>query len=179
MANLQATCICAGAATGMSLMAAAALTRGHSERRAQIPDTTGFPNELVAQRSHSINYDQSWQTTGAKLVFAGDEVGCTAEEFEARIGPATAGLIYLAEKPGTLSLPDLVEIAKAHGDLPVLVDAASVLGGAEARWRLSKYLAAGADLVCYKGGAGIRGPQSTGLVLGKADYVLDCETKQQ
>lgn len=29
-------------------------------------------------------------------------------------------------------------------------------------------------MVCYKGGAGIRGPQSTGLVLGKADYIRDC-----
>ena len=24
----------------------------------------------MAQRSHSINYDQSWQTPGAKLIFA-------------------------------------------------------------------------------------------------------------
>lgn len=171
--NLQAACICAGAATGMSLMASATLTRGKSYRRASLPNTDGFPNELVAQRSHSINYDQSWQTTGAKLIFAGREEGCTAEEFEAAIGPDTCGLIFLAEKSGTLGLEELVAIGAAR-DLPVIVDAASVLGGAEARWRLTKYLAAGADMVCFKGGAGIRGPQSTGLVLGKADYILDC-----
>lgn len=171
--KLQAACICAGAATGMSLMASAALTCGNSERRAILPNTNGFPNELVAQRSHSINYDQSWQTTGAKLVFAGSEESCTADEFEATISSDTCGLIFLAEKRGTLSLEEIVRIGTAH-NLPVIVDAASVLGGAEARYRLSKYLAAGADLVCFKGGAGIRGPQSTGLVLGKADLVEEC-----
>ena len=171
--NLQAACICAGAATGMSLMAAATLTCGKSERRAALPHTDGFPNELVAQRSHSINYDQSWQTTGAKLVFAGNEDSCSAEELQSAICNNTCGLIFLAEKRGTLSLEEIVQIGAAH-DLPVIVDAASVLGGAEARYRLSKYLAAGADLVCFKGGGGIRGPQSTGLVLGKADLVEEC-----
>ena len=58
--------------------------------------------------------------------------------------------------------------------LPGRGDAAAGRGGAEARWRLSKYLAAGADMACYKGGAGIRGPQSTGLVLGKAEFIADC-----
>ena len=171
--NLQAACICAGAATGMSLMAAAAMTRGNSVRRATLPNTDGFPNELVAQRSHSIAYDQSWQTTGAKLIFAGNEDSCSVEAFKAAINRNTCGLIFLAEKRGTLSLEEVVQIGAAH-NLPVIVDAASVLGGAEARSRLSKYLAAGADLVCFKGGAGIRGPQSTGLVLGKADLVAEC-----
>ena len=174
VANLEAAMICAGAATGMSLMAAAALSRGDSERRAALPRSEGFPNELVVQRTHSIAYDQSWETTGGRLVFAGDESGCERTEFVAKIGPNTAALIYLAEKPGTLTLEDIVEIAAEHGGLPVLVDSASVLGGAEARWRLSKYLAAGADMACYKGGAGIRGPQSTGLVLGKAEFIADC-----
>ena len=33
---------------------------GDEARRAALPDTTGFPGELLAQRVHSINYDQSW-----------------------------------------------------------------------------------------------------------------------
>ena len=83
----------------------------------------------------------------------------------------TAGLLYLAEKggPGALSLPAVAAIAARHG-LPVLCDAASVL---PPKARLWKYLDEGADLVCFKGGGGIRGPQSTGLVLGGARWVAE------
>ena len=158
VANLEAAMICAGAATGMSLMAAAALSRGDSERRAALPRSEGFPNELVVQRTHSIAYDQSWETTGGRLVFAGDESGCERSEFVDKIGPNTAALLYLAEKPGTLTLEDIVEIAAEHGGLPVLVDAASVLGGAEARWRLSKYLLPAPTWRATKAAQGSGGP---------------------
>ena len=49
-----------------------------------------------------------------QLVFAGDEAGCSTEEFVAQITTNTAGLIFLAEKPGTLGLEELVEIGRQH-----------------------------------------------------------------
>ena len=50
-------------------------------------DTTGFAGELVVQRTHSINYDQSWCLAGGRLVFAGGPDGCT---LQAKPPPRTA-----------------------------------------------------------------------------------------
>jgi L-seryl-tRNA(Ser) seleniumtransferase len=36
---------------------------------------------------------------------------------------------------------------------------------------LTRYIADGADLVTYSGGKGVRGPQSTGILVGRADLV--------
>jgi L-seryl-tRNA(Ser) seleniumtransferase len=52
--------------------------------------------------------------------------------------------------------------------VPVIVDAASMLPPRE---NLTKFLRAGADLVSFSGGKGIRGPQSTGILAGRADLV--------
>jgi L-seryl-tRNA(Ser) seleniumtransferase len=60
-----------------------------------------------------------------------------------------------------------VEIAHRHG-LPVLCDGASML---PPRANLTKYYGQGADLVSFSGGKAIRGPQSTGILLGKKEWV--------
>ena len=39
------------------------------------------------------------------------------------------------------------------------------------RENLFKFIRAGADMVCYSGGKGIRGPQGTGLLLGRRDLI--------
>jgi D-glucosaminate-6-phosphate ammonia-lyase len=64
-------------------------------------------------------------------------------------------------------LADVVEIAHAH-DLPVLVDAAGELPPRDNPRRI---LAAGADLVAFSGGKGIRGPQAAGILCGRRDLV--------
>ena len=56
-----------------------------------------------------------WAEVGS-IVAQGNEIGCSAKEFLAQINPNTAGLIYLAEKPGTLGLEELVVIAVSRND---------------------------------------------------------------
>ncbi len=83
----------------------------------------------------------------------------------ARIGPATAGAFYhaQAERVG-LPFDDFVATAHAH-DLPVIVDASVSL---PPRTNLRRYIDAGADLVAFSGGKSIRGPQSSGILAGRA-----------
>jgi len=50
----------------------------------------------------------------------------------------------------------------------VIVDAASYI---PPRSNLKQYIAQGADLVIYSGGKGVRGPQGTGILCGKADLI--------
>src|SRR5207248_3778452 len=57
--------------------------------------------------------------------------------------------------------------AHSHG-VPLIVDAASTLPPVS---NLTRWTAIGADLVIYSGGKGIRGPQGSGLLLGRADLI--------
>ena len=58
-----------------------------------------------------------------------------------------------------------MRVARRHG-VPVLVDAAS-----EHLSRPNPWLMRGADLVVYSGGKFLRGPQTSGLLLGRRDLV--------
>ena len=70
-----------------------------------------------------------------------------------------------AEDRGPVRLERSLELARPRG-IPVLVDAAS-----ELIERPSPWLARGADLVVYSGGKFLRGPQTSGLLLGRKALV--------
>lgn len=185
---VEAVCVCAGASAGMALMAAAALSKDHPERIDQLPLTEehSIPNEFVVQSSHVVSYEQAWLIPGARAVvvgthstdnaipdggFAAEDCCCTETELEAAIRPGkTAALLFAAEYGCSLDLPTIAKIGRKH-NLPVLVDSASQL---PPKVNLTKYLEQGATLCCYKGGGAIRGPQSSGLILGSADWVAEC-----
>ena len=166
----EAATVTAGAGSGLTLQTAAAITRGDPEKIARLPDTRGMANELIIQRRHRFVYDHLYLIPGARFVEVGDETGCDPDDLEAAITDKTVGLIHLEssfKQGGSVPLPTLAEIAHRH-DLPVLCDAASRL---PPRANLTRFLDEGADLVSFSGGKAVRGPQSTGMLLGKKDWV--------
>jgi L-seryl-tRNA(Ser) seleniumtransferase len=72
---------------------------------------------------------------------------------------------------GALPLSDVIEFAHARGE-PVLVDAAAQIPPISSLWRYTRDL--GADIAIFSGGKGLRGPQSSGLVLGRRDLIEGC-----
>jgi L-seryl-tRNA(Ser) seleniumtransferase len=58
-------------------------------------------------------------------------------------------------------------MAHAH-NVPVLVNAASFL---PPRANLRRFIAEGADMVVYSGGKHVRGPQGTGILVGRKDLI--------
>ncbi len=90
-----------------------------------------------------------------------------AWEIEAAITKNTALVYYLAEARSKPSLRDVAAVAHAH-DIPVLVDAAGQLPPS---CNLSRFLKDGADLVAFSGGKAIGGPQSSGILAGRAELV--------
>ncbi len=72
---------------------------------------------------------------------------------------------------GALPLPEVVPIARERG-VPVLVDAAAQIPPIANLWRFTREL--GADIAIFSGGKGLRGPQSSGLVLGSAALIAGC-----
>ena len=111
---------------------------------------------------HSRNpYDFGVRMTGAEVV----EVA-SAEELRAKLSERTA-MIYILSGPaaesGPLSIPNICAIAKEK-NVPVFVDAA-----AEEPIVPNIHLKHGATLVGYSGGKCMRGPQSSGMLIGQKD----------
>jgi seryl-tRNA(Sec) selenium transferase len=109
--------------------------------------------------SYSRNpYDLGVRMVGAQIV----EVE-TPEDMRAKISSRTA-MIYVMSGPQAekdkLNIPTLIAIAKEK-NIPILVDAA-----AEEPLNPNPHLSRGATLVCYSGGKCLRGPQSSGVLLG-------------
>ncbi|MCH7907462.1 MAG: aminotransferase class V-fold PLP-dependent enzyme [Chloroflexi bacterium] len=168
--GVEAALVTSGAAGGLVLQAAAVMTGTDMARIQSLPITDWFPNELIIQRQHRFHYDHAYLMPGAKFVEVGKGRHCYPEEVEAAITPNTAGIIHLVSPftgAGDIPLPVLAEIAHRH-DLPVICDAASMV---PPRGNLTRYLDEGADIVSFSGGKGMRGPQSTGLLVGDADLV--------
>jgi L-seryl-tRNA(Ser) seleniumtransferase len=107
---------------------------------------------------------------GARVVLAGNNNGATEDEMSAAITDRTAAILFTfayGDPPGGLTLPEVVKIART-ADVPVIVDGAAML---PPKTNLTKYIDEGADLVTYSGGKYIGGPQSTGLLAGRADLI--------
>lgn len=111
---------------------------------------------------HSRNqYDFGVRMVGAEIV----EVA-TAEELTAKMSDRTA-MIYIMSSPATetgpLSIKNICSLAKQK-NIPVFVDAA-----AEEPISPNIHIQNGATLVGYSGGKCLRGPQSSGIMLGQKD----------
>ena len=90
-----------------------------------------------------------------------------AWEYESVINEKTAGIVYVATQDSEPPFEEVIRVAKKN-NLPVIVDAAGQLPPRE---NLRKFIEMGADLVAFSGGKAIKGPQSSGILCGKKDYI--------
>jgi D-glucosaminate-6-phosphate ammonia-lyase len=171
----EAGLVTAGSAAALTLGTAAILAGQNLGRMEKLPQTDGFPNEIIIAREQRSGYDHAIRAAGARLVEVGfNEITSNAGvrraelwEFEAAITSQTAGIAYVLGPGACPALSDVVEMAHRHG-LPVIVDAAGELPPRE---NLKRIPATGADLVAFSGGKAIRGPQSTGILCGRRDLI--------
>ncbi|HUV95194.1 MAG TPA: aminotransferase class V-fold PLP-dependent enzyme [Anaerolineae bacterium] len=167
--GVEAAHVCAGAAAGITLMAAACMTGTDLERIRQLPDTDGMRDRLIVQRAHRNPFDQAVRLAGARLV----EIAADAEELKGAMDGETAAVYCTFAwfcRGEALPFEQVLDIAHEAG-VPVIVDAAAELPPAE---NLSRFVHEGADLVAFSGGKGIRGPQSSGLILGRKELIEAC-----
>jgi D-glucosaminate-6-phosphate ammonia-lyase len=166
----EAGTVTSGAAGGLLLAAAACVAGDHPANVARLPDSTGMKNEFVIHRGHRINYDHMFRAAGGRFVEIGIPRATYEWELHDAISDRTAGVVWV-ESPsvigGTLPFETVVRVAHQYG-VPVIVDAASMLPPVS---HLRLWTDAGADLVSYSGGKGIRGPQNSGLLAGRADLI--------
>lgn len=169
----EAGYVTAGAAAGLVAAAAACMAGLNVAAMDQLPDTAGLKNEIVIQRGHVTAYSRCLRQSGARLVEVGYQgypvQGITQPwQIESAINENTAALAF-AEGcgPGNVPLGEMAAIAKRHA-LPLIVDAA---GAAKTAADLKRPIAAGADLAVFSGGKLIRGPQASGILVGRKDLI--------
>jgi D-glucosaminate-6-phosphate ammonia-lyase len=171
----EAGYVTSGAAAGLLLSTAACVTGLDPSKMNRLPDTTGMKNRVIMARSHRNFYDHAVRSAGIELV----EIGIAdrysgagvrdAEpwEYAAAIDDDTAAIVYVAYAHTQPDLVSVVEVAHAAG-VPVIVDAAGQLPPAS---NLRRFIAEGADLVCFSGGKTIAGPQASGILAGRRDLI--------
>ena len=170
----EAAFVATGAAAGL-VVATLACTVG-SDLRAVARMLEGHPptkQEVVIHRAQRIPYDPAVLLAGARIVEVGNALQTFPWELEAAISERTALVLFVAGAhlaAGALSLAESVAIAHSHG-VPVVVDAAAQLPPVENLWRIT---AGGADLVVFSGGKDLRGPQASGLIVGRGDLIEAC-----
>ena len=160
----EAALVTSGAAAGLTLGTAACLTRGNKDAILNIPaDLTGLKNEVLVQKTHRYDYDHAIRNCGVRFV----EVE-TMEEYEKAFNEKTVMTQFFnAAENGKISREDWIRVAHKH-DVPCFNDAAADVPPISNLWN---YTQMGFDLVTFSGGKGIRGPQCSGLLLGRKELV--------
>jgi L-seryl-tRNA(Ser) seleniumtransferase len=164
LVGCEAALVTCGAASALTLATAACVAGKDSQKIRRIPDTTGMKNEVIIQKSHRFGYDHAVRNVGVRLV----EVE-TREDLERAVNERTAMMLFLnyQDPVGQIQVEEFAQLGKKL-NVPTLNDAAADVPPVE---NLSRYTKMGYDLVAFSGGKGLRGPQCSGLLLGRRDLI--------
>ena len=169
----EACYVASGAAAGMTAITAACICGTDLDLRERLPRTEGLKNEVIVHSHTRVGYDFAIRMAGVRLVEIGGPEGTRPEELDAALCSRTAAMFYFPRgttERGELPLETAVEVCHARG-VPVIVDAAAQLPPRSNLWSFTQR---GADAAIFSGGKGLRGPQSTGLVLGRQELIDAC-----
>lgn len=160
----EAALVTAGAAAALVVGTAACVTMGNEQSILGIPtDMAGLKNEVIVQKSHRYDYDHALRNCGIRFVDVE-----TLEQYEQAFTDRTVmAHFFNAATAGQISREDWVRVAHQHG-VPCFNDAAADVPPISNLWN---YTQMGFDLVAFSGGKGLRGPQCTGLLLGRKDLI--------
>jgi D-glucosaminate-6-phosphate ammonia-lyase len=146
-----------GSAAAVALGTAACVAGNDPVKMLRLPFTEGMVNRVIIPRRHRFAYDQAVRMVGCHII----EID-RREDLDRALEEPVAMVVLLGKQEhlGPLRLEELAGIMKPRG-IPIMVDAAS-----EHLERPVPWLARGADLAVYSGGKFLRGPQTSGLLLG-------------
>jgi L-seryl-tRNA(Ser) seleniumtransferase len=127
-------------------------------------------------REQRNGYDHALRAAGARLVEVGmNELVAGAGvrrtevwEYEAAITDRTVAVAYFANPESAPPVEEVAALCRRRG-VPLIVDGAGQLPPAA---NLRRFIDAGADLVTFSGGKGLRGPQSSGILAGRRELIM-------
>ena len=159
----EAALVTAGAAAALTLGTAACVTLGNPDAICRIPaDMKGLKDEVIIQKAHHCSYDHAVRNAGVHFVDVE-----TLDDYEKAFTERTAMAHFFNAGEGKISREDWIRVAHDHG-VPCFNDAAADVPPVSNLWN---YTQMGFDLVTFSGGKGLRGPQCSGLLLGRKDLI--------
>jgi uncharacterized pyridoxal phosphate-dependent enzyme len=168
LTNNEVAHVSSGAAAGITLSIAACMAGRDPELIRSFPGPDAFPrNEVLVYRSQRNGYDYAASMTGAKMI----EVANEGDPLATQINEHTAAVLWFAGtrlRGDTPPIEEIIAIAR-EANTPIIVDAAAQIPPASNLWHFTRDL--GADIVIFSGGKGLRGPQATGLVMGRMPLI--------
>jgi uncharacterized pyridoxal phosphate-dependent enzyme len=158
LSGAESGMVTSGSAGAMAAATAACIAGSDPKNIWQLPDTTGLKNEVVMPEGRSA-FDSAIRLTGAKLVLVHGMDG-----LHSAINSKTA-MVYTTWRDDRLA--KTLAITRAAG-VPLLLDDAAGIPPFE---NLTRYAKMGIDLYCFSGGKGLRGPQCSGILLGRKTLI--------
>ncbi|MEP7108352.1 MAG: selenocysteine synthase [Ferruginibacter sp.] len=166
LTKAESAVVTAGCFSAMTLGLAGVLTGLDAKKAEQLPhlEGTGMKSEVIIQKGHNVGYSQALTNTGCKIVFVE-----TIADVEKMINENTALLWFLniQSDKGAITHEQWVALGKKY-KIPTMIDIAADVPPVSNLWKFNEM---GFDLVCISGGKAMRGPQSTGLLMGKKDII--------
>lgn len=172
----EAAFVTNGAACALHIVGAAAIAKHCDRYFSSLSPERIAGCEIVIHRAHRNPYDWAIRLLGAELVeigFPNTILPTAISDLELAITANTCAIYYFYMPaggwmpPGALTLEQTLDVAKKH-NLPVLVDAAAQLPPVENLWTIT---GKGASACIFSGGKDLKGPQASGLVVGKRDFM--------
>ncbi len=172
MTNNEAAYISNGAACGLYLCTGAAIAKKLGKPAYYLDKEEISNSEIIVFAAHKNPYGQTISQFGATV----KEIGypniilpLTERDLEMAINERTAAIFYFAGDnggwvaKGGLDFDSTAKVARKYG-IPLIVDCAAQIPPIETLWT---YTQNGADAIVVSGGKDLKGPQASGLVLGK------------
>ncbi len=156
--------VTSGAASAIQNGYSGILTGSNETHIKQLPDVTGLKSEVIVQKAHRSPWNHQIRATGVKIV----EVETVADVQNA-ISERTAAMHFLnlADPDGQIKREEWLKLAHA-ANLPAFIDAAADTPPKSHLW---DYANMGYDLISFSGGKAMRGPQCTGLLIGREEMI--------
>jgi seryl-tRNA(Sec) selenium transferase len=151
--------VTSGSAGAIACATAGCIAGSDPKNIYQLPDTNGMKGEVIILGGRTP-WDSCIRLTGAKLI-----VVPTMNDLSAALTSQTA-MVYTTWGETDL-VQSILKITKPAG-VPVMVDQASAIPPFSNFTRMAK---TGVDLFCFSGGKGMRGPQVSGVLLGRKDLI--------
>ena len=168
--GVEAAHVCACASAGITLMAAACMAGTDQTKISRLPDTTGMKYKFIVHQAHRNPFDHAVHIAGGEFV----EISASVSELEQALDDDEVAAVFYTFAwfcaGEMLPLREAAQIAQRVA-VPVIVDAAGQVPPVE---NLARFVEEGADLVVFSGGKSIRGPQSSGIILGRKDLIEAC-----
>ena len=167
MTHAEAAMVTAGAFSALTLGMAGILTGMDEKKVKQLPHNlkeSGIKSEVLLQKGHYDGYEQALYNTGVTIIPVE-----TAEDVDKAVNENTASMHFLKSKAMERKImhEEWLQLAKKH-NLPATIDIAADVPPVSNLWKFNDM---GFSWVALSGGKAIRGPQSAGVLMGKAGII--------